>query len=101
MGVGQSGVDHRPQRLVRQRADGRQHLRAHLLVTGVDEQHPLIADLHRDVAAGARDHVDLALHRQRLHLELRPIRLRRKRHLLRRPDLRPRLRLRWWRLRGG
>ena len=64
--------------LLRELADRREHLAAHLLVAGIDQQHAVVADLHGDVAAGAGDHVHLPLHVQGLDLQLRPVGLLRK-----------------------
>src|SRR5207253_4890193 len=60
-------VDDVAQRLaLRQRLHRLDHLVAHRGGPGVDHQHALIRDLHRDVAAGAGKHVDVALHGQDL-----------------------------------
>ena len=54
-------VDDVAQRPLRQRADGGQDLVRQRRVLRVHEQHALGADLHGHVAAGADEHVDVAL----------------------------------------
>ena len=41
---------------------GRPHLLAHRGNAGIDEQDPLFAGLHRDIAASSDDHGDVAAH---------------------------------------
>ncbi len=45
-----------------QLADGREDFAAHLGVSSVNHHHALLADLNRDIAASARDQVDVPLH---------------------------------------
>ena len=51
-------------RLVGELANGREGLIAHLRQAGVDQQHAVLTDLQRDIAAVAREHVDILLDRQ-------------------------------------
>ena len=61
-------VDDVPNRLVGQLLDRREQLLAHLRGAGIDDEHALVTDLDRDVAAGAEQHVDVALHREHVNL---------------------------------
>ncbi len=54
----------------RNRLDRREDLVAHGRFVGVDDEERIRADLDGDVAAGAGEHVDAALHRQDLDLAL-------------------------------
>ena len=67
MGV---GVDDVADRLVGELPDLRQNLVAHLREGRVDQQHPVVSHLNGDVAAGADEHVDVPLNRQRVHLDV-------------------------------
>src|SRR5262249_44423369 len=60
-------------RLVGDRADRGDDLVAHLLERRVDEQYALVADLQRDVSAGADQHVDVALDVQHVDRGVREI----------------------------
>ena len=57
-------VDDGANRLVGNRFDGRNDLVAGAGQTGIDQQGTLLADLHRDVAAGAEDRIHVILHAQ-------------------------------------
>ncbi len=59
--------------LVRQRANRRQHLIAHLDNARVDDEHAIVTNLHGDVATGANQHVGAPLHRQDVHFGFRII----------------------------
>ena len=61
-------VEHPPDRLVRELLDRGDHAVGVLRQPGIDDQHAIVADLHRDVAAGADQHVDAALHVDRFEL---------------------------------
>ncbi len=56
-------VDDVVDRLVGQRAHGGDHLIGELREPGVHQQHAHAAHLHRDIAARAHQHVDVALYR--------------------------------------
>ena len=62
-------VDDVADRSARQRADRRQNLVRQRRVLRVDDEHAVLADLDGDVAAGADQHVDVALRRQHLDLD--------------------------------
>ena len=64
----QPGIDDVLNRFVGQLADRRQHLIRVLREPGIDHQHPQIADLHGDISARARDHVDVPLHVQNIEI---------------------------------
>ncbi len=57
-------VDDVADRFVGQAANGRDHRVAHVRDRRIDDQDALVADLQRDVAAGADEHEDVPLHGQ-------------------------------------
>ena len=62
-------VDDVANRAGRQRANGRKNLVREWRVLRIDDEHAVLPDLHRDVAARADEHVDVALRRQQLDLD--------------------------------
>src|SRR5262245_26956849 len=71
-------VDNGADRFIGNLTDRRQHLLGHLLVTGIDEQHTLIARLHGNVASRACEEIDVTCNLQRLDLEFGKVRILRK-----------------------
>jgi hypothetical protein len=70
----QISVDDITKRTGRELADLRHDFWRQRGVPGIDHQHALAADLHRDVAASARKHVNVMLHRLRMDLNAVEIR---------------------------
>ena len=63
-------VDDVADRALRQRADRRQDLVRQRRVLRVHDEDAVVADLDRDVAAGADEHVDVALRRLDVDLDV-------------------------------
>ena len=60
------GVNEKPDRSIRETADGREQPLPLTGSAGVDDERAFLADLHGDVRAGADDHVHVALDRKDL-----------------------------------
>jgi hypothetical protein len=58
IGVG-ARVDDHADRLIRDCFNGLEHAIGHVGRTAVDEDYAILSDMHRDVAAGTEDHIDV------------------------------------------
>src|SRR5262245_40709163 len=85
--IHQCGTDDGAERLVRELTNGGNDLGRHLFIASVHEEYRIVAHLSRDVATCSRNQIDLTLNLQNIEFQLGPIRILRKRHLLRGPDL--------------
>ena len=63
-------VDDPADRHVGKRPDRRHDLRRHLRKLGIDQQHAVLTHLKRDIAARAHQHVNAALNRQDMNLDV-------------------------------